>query len=512
MPWNSATRYQLLLKINNAIVREKNRDCLFKALADEIRKIFAYDRFSINLYIEESETLSYFATAEGVVAEGIELQERPVERGAIANAVIHSRQPLIVADLSTYNYWESVRSMIKAGLKTTMAFPLAIRGKVIGTMHFSFKNIPADMDSLVDFLTDLADQVAIAVDNMLAYTRLKLVTENLKQQNEFLMAEDDKVLSIDNFYFASPRMNAIMRQAKMIAETDASVLISGETGTGKDQVARFIHNMSNRCEALFVKVNCPALTMTLFESELFGHTKGAFTGAERQRVGRFELAEGGTIFLDEIGELPLSLQAKLLHVLQDKTFERVGDSRSLAVDFRVIAATNQDLEAAIRAGTFRSDLYYRINTVSVSLPPLRERPEDVPLLVERLSEMQAKSSHQLVPRFTMSALEEMLRYRWPGNVRELKNLIKRLFILRPGEMITDLDIKSMLDIAGNHKAVRIMTLADAEKLHIERTLALTRGQIAGEAGAAAVLGVPRTTLQYRLRKLGIDPEVFKNAQ
>ena len=316
--------------------------------------------------------------------------------------------------------------------------------------------------------------------------------------------------SQENFFFASRRMNAIMLQAKLIAETDASVLITGETGTGKDQVAHFVHNMSNRKDKLFVKVNCPALTPTLFESELFGHAKGAFTGADRQRIGRFEMAQGGTVFLDEIGELPLTLQAKLLHVLQDKTFERVGDSNSIAINFRVIAATNQDLEKSINTGgTFRSDLFYRLNTISITIPPLRDRTEDIPLLVERLSEVQAKETHRPAPRFSVSALEAMQRYRWPGNIRELKNFLKRLFILRPGELITDLDVKTSLHGTGDVSNGSPATLDENEKLHIRRTLEQTKGQVSGPRGAAALLGVPRTTLQYRLKKHGIDPEDYR---
>jgi len=511
MNWDAASRYRLLLQINNVIVRETTRDALFRALSREIRENLEYDRFSINLYSEDTESLSYFATAEGVSTGELEKTERPIGKGAIANAVIRTRKPLIIANLSTYDYWESARSMIAAGLTATMAFPLIVRDKVIGSMHFSFRETPPDMDDLAHFLEELASQVAIAVDNMLAYTRLKVENRNLHRQNEFLLVESDGMLSVENFFFASQQMNAIMRQAKLIAETDASVLITGETGTGKDQVARFIHNMSNRRDSLFVKVNCPALTPTLFESELFGHAKGAFTGADRQRVGRFEMAQGGTVFLDEIGEIPIPLQAKLLNVLQDKTFERVGDSKSIAIDFRLLAATNQNLDNAIKAGTFRSDLFYRLNAIAIHLPPLRERTEDIPLLVERLCEMQALQTHRPAPRFTISALEAMRHYSWPGNVRELKNLVNRLFILRPGDLITDLDVRSILDSGGNLDSAAGVTLAQTEKLHIQRTLVLTKGQISGAKGAAAILGIPRTTLQYRLKKHGLDPEDFRKA-
>jgi transcriptional regulator with GAF, ATPase, and Fis domain len=508
MKWDAAARYRVLLRINNAVITETTRDGLFKALAAEINKILPYDRFSINLYMPETNSLAYFAAAAGIAPEEITAEYRPRTQGAIASAVIRSREPLIIPDLSKHTYWASVRSMIKAGLNATMAFPLIVRDQVIGSIHFSFRNPPGTLNELAEFLAELSDQVAIAVDNMMAYTRLQTVNENLKRRNEYLMSYANGSEEMGEFFFISPLMVEVMRHAKALAETDAAVLISGETGTGKDMVARYIHRMSTRCDALFVKVNCPGLTPTLFESELFGHAKGAFTGAHASRVGRFELADRGTIFLDEIGELSVPLQAKLLNVLQDKAFERVGESKSIKANFRIIAATNHDLNQAIRMGTFRSDLYYRLNTISLHLPPLRERPEDIPLLVEKLSTIHERETHRPRPVYTDSALQEMQRYPWPGNVRELKNLVKRLVILPPAESITDLHIRSILSSMGGQVEQRSITLAEVEKLHIEKTLTLTRGRVGGEKGAAAVLGVPRSTLQYRLKKYRIDPSTF----
>lgn len=508
MAWDAAARYRFLLDINNAIIKETTRSGLFKALADEISKIFKYDRFSINLYNPENQSLSYFATAEGISPEGISKEERPLEKGAIANAVIRSREPLIIPDLSTHTYWESARSMLAAGLKATMAYPLVIRNEVLGTIHFSFTSTPPNILELVEFLTELSAQAAIAVANMLAHTELKMRNENLELQKDFLLTEKDDAPGSGEFFFASKTMSEIIRQVDLIADSDVSILITGETGTGKDHIARRIHNASLRRDALFVKVNCPALTTSLFESELFGHSKGAFTGAHEKRIGRFEMADGGTIFLDEIGELESSLQAKLLHVLQDMMFERVGDSRTIRVNYRLISATNKDLKSSISNKSFRSDLYYRLNTVSIHVPPLRERLDDIPMLVKQLTLLQSQRTHRPAPQYSESSLEALRRYHWPGNVRELKNLVKRIVIMRPGEIITGPDVDAMIGTFMPMEERENLTLAEAERRHIEKILARTGGMVGGSRGAAALLGIPRSTLQYRMKKHGINPAVF----
>jgi len=506
MAWSQAKRYQLLLRINNAIINQTSREDLFRTLAREMRHLFSYDRFSINLYDPRTESLSYFAAAEGISPEGIAAPvSRPLEKGAIARMVIRSRQPVIIADMSQHTYWASVQSMREAGLNATLAFPLIVRGRILGSLHLSFGQTPDNFEDLADFLEEVSSQVAIAVDNMLAHTELKSINERLERQKRFLLDQADDAYALDHFFFASPAMVEIMRQAELIADTDASILITGETGTGKDYIARCLHNLSPRREALFVKVNCPALAPNLFESELFGHAKGAFTGAHSRRLGRFEMADGGTVFLDEIGDLPPALQAKLLHVLQDRTFERLGDSRSIQTDFRVIAASNHDLEEALRENRFRPDLYYRLNTINLRIPPLRERLEDIPLLVDRLTAIQSEKTHRPSPRYTSAAMDLLHRHPWPGNVRELKNLVKRMVILRPGEVISAADLNQMLEAARHDRASDLISLAEMERRHIERALLQCRGAVGGPRGAARLLGLPRTTLQYRMRKYGLAP-------
>jgi transcriptional regulator with GAF, ATPase, and Fis domain len=269
--------------------------------------------------------------------------------------------------------------------------------------------------------------------------------------------------------------------------------------------------MSPRRDQLFIKVNCPALVSSLFESELFGHAKGAFTGAEQTRVGKFELANGGSVFLDEIAELPIALQAKLLHVLQDRKFERVGDSRTIAVDARVIAATNKNLLESVRKGQFRQDLYYRLNIIQIPVPPLRERVEDIRLLFIKLTQTEARRTHREEPVYTEAALDRLESYHWPGNVRELKNFVKRILIQWPGKTINSNDIEKLIDLTGDpDKAYQgqVISLEEVERRHIVNALTRTKGKVGGRNGAAGLLGLPRSTFQYRLKKYGIEPSHF----
>ncbi len=308
-------------------------------------------------------------------------------------------------------------------------------------------------------------------------------------------------------------MNRIMEIVDQVAGTDETILITGETGTGKDFLSRLIHDRSGRRDNLFVKTHCPGLTSSLFESELFGHAKGAFTGADRQRLGRFELADGGTIFLDEVGELPMGLQAKLLQVLQDKRIERVGESTSTEVDARIIAATNKNLIESVKAGQFRQDLFYRLETVTINVPPLRERLEDIPLLINLINVAESERMNRPAPVYTDDAIVFLCHYSWPGNVRELKNMVKRLIILNPGALINESEIKRTFPVTmstvGQFKD--FATRDQAERTHILEALVATGGVVGGKDGAARLLGIPRSTLQYRMKKLHINPlEIDRN--
>lgn len=512
MHWSAETRYRILLEINNAVITHTNREDLFQALAAELRRHVRYDRLAINLYDARTQSISYFAAADGIQPGGVLMRpSRPLADGAIARMVIQSRQPTVIDDLRRYRDLSSIGALVNAGLTATMAFPMLVRQRILGSIHFSFREPPEDITELTGFLSEVSRQVAIAVDNMLSYSELERLNRSLEREKEYLL-QNTEAYSQEEFFHASAAMEAILHTIRQAADTDATVLITGETGTGKDYLARLIHNLSSRRHHLFVKTNCPALASSIFESELFGHAKGAFTGAHERRLGRFELAHGGTIFLDEIAELPIGLQAKLLHILQDGQFERVGESRPIQIDCRVIAATNKDLRECVRAGSFREDLYYRLNIVSIHVPPLRERREDIVLLMKELTRIQSRRMNRPEPIYTPRAMERLAHYDWPGNVRELKNLVKRLVILRAGERITAEEIGQLLEASQpglrRQPADPVAPLRDAEREHILRALARTRGVLGGEKGAARLLGVPRSTLQYRIRKLRISPAEY----
>ena len=507
MHWDLATRYKILLEINNAVITNTSRDDFFKVLSKELKKHFYYDRLSIFLYDDETQSLKHFTAADGIEPEGFSASVRPLASGAIANMVIQSLKPIIIDDLTRYASHSSIGAMVNSGLKMTMAFPLIVRNRLLGTLHVSFKKAPDYLSELSEMLNDVSQQIAIAVGNMVAYTRLKHEKKHLEREKQYLMGTSEDYRP-DNFLYTSPAMIQIMKLVERVSDIDAPILITGETGTGKDYLARYIHHISPRRDHLFVKVNCPALPPSLFESELFGHAKGAFTGADFKRIGRFEMADKGAVFLDEIAELPVSLQAKLLQVIQENQFERIGDSQPIKVNFRLIAATNKDLSKRIQEGKFRQDLFYRLNIFQIHMPPLRERREDISLLIEQINRLEAIEMNRPAPKYTEKAIEFLRAYSWPGNVRELKNIVKRIVILKPDETISLSEIKKFVDTEDRHHTPNhnsLFTLAESERQCIERALIKCRGIVGGANGAAHFLGVPKSTLQYRLKKYDLSP-------
>ncbi len=511
MHWNLNTRYKILLEINNAVITNFSINDFFKALSSELRRHFEYDRLSIFIYDSEAQSLTHLTLADGVQPEGFEKNVRPLASGAVAKMVIQSREPVILEDLAKYSEHPSIIAMANAGLTSTMAFPLIVRNRMLGTMHMSFKKRPDDMVGLKEIFTDVSNQVAIAVGNMVTFTQLEEEKQHLVREKQYLMSATDDYQP-DNFLYVSQVMLDIMKLVERVADIDAPLLITGETGTGKDYIARYIHSISPRKDHLFVKVNCPALTPSLFESELYGHVKGAFTGADTARIGRFEMADKGMIFLDEIAELPVDLQAKLLQVLQEHQIERVGDNRRIRTNFRLIAATNRNLADSIEDGTIRQDLYYRLNIIQIQLPPLRERKEDIPYLIKNMNEIESAEVNRPKPKYPDKVIDFLTGYHWPGNVRELKNLIKRMVILNPGELVSLSDIQKLVNVGGqtdknyfNEAATLAETLAETEKLCIKRALRQTKGIVGGPEGATKILDVPKSTLQYRLKKYGLSP-------
>jgi len=300
----------------------------------------------------------------------------------------------------------------------------------------------------------------------------------------------------------SPALESVLEQVERVAPTDSTVLVQGETGTGKELIARAVHNLSARCGRPFVKLNCAAIPFDLLESELFGHERGAFTGAIAQKIGRFELADKGTLFLDEVGDIPLALQPKLLRVLQEQEFERLGSGRTHQVDVRLVAATHRNLVEMVKRNEFRSDLYYRLNVFPVPLPPLRARREDIPALVEHFVEIYARRMGKQISQISQETMSELTSYPWPGNIRELQNFIERSLILTSGSVL-ECPLASLRN-AAEVESLGPITMEDAERDHIRKTLEQTRWVVSGPNGAAARLGIKRSTLYFRMQKLGIS--------
>ena len=380
--------------------------------------------------------------------------------------------------------------------------PLITANRTLGTLSLSSLRPGAFTQEDVDLLMRVANQVAIAIENALAYREIAELKNKLADEKLYLEEEIRTEYTFEEIVGESPALKRVLSQVETVAPTDSSVLVLGETGTGKEVIARAIHDLSPRRERTFVKVNCAAIPTGLLESELFGHEKGAFTGAIAQKVGRFELAHRGTLFLDEVGDIPLELQPKLLRVLQEKEFERLGSTRTLHVDVRVVAATNRDLTQMVEDRLFRSDLYYRLNVFPIIVPPLRERAEDIPLLVRYFAQKHARRMDRHIETIPAEEMEALTRYHWPGNVRELENLIERAVILSRGPA---LHVPLPEDrLSGEAPAASPVTLEAAEREHILRALRDTNWVIAGPSGAAARLGMKRTTLQSRMAKLGIS--------
>lgn len=502
--------------INGHLARELSRattrSSFFQTLSRLLKQEFHFDRLCINLYDSNSELLTFFSTAQGTVVSSLS-PVRKAEKSTVAGHVIASRKPVVIMDIAEHFAESLLHPMAEAGLTTTMAFPLILNDEILGTLHCSFVQKPDDLYKKMELLLELSPFVAVCLGAILAVEQL--------EQGALVnpVKVDLPPEPCENFIFESPEMRNIMSMANKVANLDIPVLLLGETGTGKTHLAYYIHSLSKRKKQKFVEVNCPALATTLFESELFGHAKGAFTGASTKRVGRIELAHQGTLFLDEIAELSPEMQSKLLHVLDARIFERVGESVSLSVDARLIAATNVTIPRAIREGKLRSDFYYRLSTFTLELPPLRQRREEIPVLANYFIS-QLSTLHNLpVIRLSKSHMDHLLDYDWPGNIRELRNVANRLLLKNcmAGELTIE-DIHQAMDAepllcgqgAENDQVKPInslktssMSLEEMERQHILHVLKKTNGVVSGSRGAAAVLDLPRSTLQHRMRKLGI---------
>jgi formate hydrogenlyase transcriptional activator len=459
------------------------------------------------LVLYEPETRRYrihvldFTKNTSVIEEG---QADPHCKGP-ASIAITTMKPAVFSeqDLKALSVDSKVCAhLLDEGVKSLCCVPLLSHTGARGALNVGRRQADAFVPDEIDLLSQVAQQVVIAVENALAYRQIAELKDKLAEEKLYLEDEIKTEYNFEEIVGDSPALTRVLKQLEIVAPTDSTVLIQGETGTGKELVARAIHHLGGRRERTFVKLNCAAIPMGLVESELFGHERGAFTGAIAQKVGRFELANGGTLFLDEVGDVPLELQAKLLRILQEQEFERLGSTRTIRVDVRLVAATNRDLRQMVADRQFRSDLYYRLNVFPIVVPPLRERTQDIPTLVRHFASKYARRMKKTLESIPSDAMEALNRYAWPGNIRELENFIERAVILSPGPTLQiPLAELKQSDHAGI--AAQGMSLNAAEAAHIQRVLKETNGVIGGPSGAAARLGMKRTTLHAKIKKLGI---------
>ena len=512
-------RLRLLLDVNNAVVSNLSLRELLFTVSGWLKRFFPIDLASMVIIDEESGKLRVHAldapAPGGVLDEGTLL---PLE-GTPPGIAIATRSTVLRDRLNFEEFYSPImREAYKAGLRSGCSVPLICHDQVLGTINVGSLHESAFTKRDAELLEQIAGQVAIAVQNALNFQR----AERERDQNKLLLDElavlknkfhseklylEEEIQTEYNFeeiIGQSASLRKILQQVATVAPTDSAVLLCGETGTGKELIARAIHNLSGRRERTLVKLNCAAIPTGLLESELFGHEKGAFTGAIAQRVGRFELANKGTLLLDEVGEIPLDLQPKLLRVLQEHEFERLGSSRTIKTDARLIAATNVDLPQMVAEKKFRSDLFYRVNVFPITIPPLRERVDDIPLLIGYFAQKHSVRMNKRIDNIPRKTVDALCNYPWPGNVRELENFMERSVILSSGtELQAPLGELKVTTVAVSEAAPGPKLMEDVERQHIAEILEQTRGVIGGKGGAAEILGLPTSTLRNRMKKLGL---------
>jgi formate hydrogenlyase transcriptional activator len=505
-------RLGLLLELTNHVVSNLEFRDLLRAVVASTRRIMGCDGVGITLPDSDNTHLRIYALDFPFSDESIQEESLvPIDED-VSGAVFRTGKP----------WCGSVQEARRLGMKdtsqaevgTVCILPLVSRGRVLGIFGGVKYQDNAFTGDDIEFLTQIASQVAIAVENALAFGEIRELKDKLAQEKLYFEDEIRSEMNFAQIVGKSASLRHVLKQVETVAPTDSTVLIYGDTGTGKELIARAIHDLSPRRSKPFVKLNCAAIPTGLLESELFGHEKGAFTGAIAQRIGRFEVANGGTIFLDEIGEVPLELQTKLLRVLQEREFERLGSSRTLRTDARLIAATNRDLEAMVSEQKFRSDLFFRVNVFPVNVPPLRERQGDIPLLVRHFTQQFSRRMNKVIETIPSATMDALCRYYWPGNIRELQNVIERAVIISTGPALS-VDVADLKFSKAGHVVERADSpksptngalhnvLEETERQQILKALKQSHWVVAGPNGAAAHLGMKRSTLQQRIRKLGI---------
>jgi formate hydrogenlyase transcriptional activator len=497
------TKLRLILDLNNSVVANLRLRDVLQSISPSVRKAMRLDSVAVILPDKEGRQGHLYALdfpdGKGLIQQDM---VTPFD-ASVSGQVLRSGKAWVgdVGELPKLGFDHEIA--LEEGLQTLCLLPLSRGNRVLGVLCLArlLKNAFTQPD--VDFLSQVAGQIAIAIDNALAYRQISELKDQLTQEKLYLEDELRSELNFEEIIGNSAALRKVLRQVEAVAPTGSTVLIYGETGTGKELIARAVHNLSDRRSSAFVKLNCAAIPTGLLESELFGHERGSFTGAVTQRIGRFELASPGTIFLDEVGEIPLDLQPKLLRVLQEREFERLGSSRTLRTDARLIAATNRDLGAMVREQTFRSDLFYRLNVFPIHVPALRERIEDIPFLIRHFAQHFARNMKKQIDTISSENMNALVHYPWPGNIREMQNVIERAVILSRGAVlhIPLTDLKSHIAEAGDTNG--FATLEEVERKHILSVLEQTNWVFAGPNGAAARLGIKRPTLQFRMQKLGI---------
>lgn len=503
---------EALLSINRAIGRHLNRDELFGALASCLQAVMPAERFGIELPIEGNQLKGHILSPRPGQPQPTQTTILPA-RGTACDWVLQNRDWVVVAtrDELRERFPVTFRVMQEQNMQSLCALALVTGGLSRGALFFMSSAVGAYRNASQSLLEQVAEAVAVALDDCLAHEEVRRLRDQLAAENVYLQEEIQSEHNFDEIVGNCPALLATLKQSEQVARTDSTVLILGETGTGKEVIARAIHNRSARKDRALVKVNCGAISAGLVESELFGHVKGAFTGALANRDGRFKLADRGTLFLDEVSELPADTQVKLLRVLQEQEFEPVGSSVPVRVDVRIIAATNRDLEERIREGKFRADLFYRLNVFPITVPPLRQRGGDISLLAIFFMEKFARKLGKQVNRISEEAMRCLTSYAWPGNIRELQNVIERAVILSPGptlaldreQLFMPLAAAAPSEPSSSASSTELASLTDVERRHIQSILEQTGWVIEGARGAARILSLHPNTLRFRMQKLGI---------
>ena len=495
-------RWKLLLEINNHVIAFLDVTTLLRSACESLRNYFDNDFAAVWIIDKEQNRLETaamdFPSGRGFIDDvTVELTAEDIHR-------MKTRQPELWGQKELQALPETVReSFASEGLESMLVTALRTANRPLGVITLGSKRARHFRHQDLDLLGQIATQISLALDNAMAYEKLNASRDQIEEERLYLETELRAEYNFENIVGRSPSLIKVLQQIQIVAPTDSTVLLHGETGTGKELIARAIHSLSSRKSRTFVRLNCAAIPSGLVESELFGHEKGAFTGALMQKKGRFEIADQGTLFLDEIGDISLDLQPKLLRALQEQEFERLGSARTIRVDVRLIAATHRDLPTMIRNNQFREDLFYRLNVFPIEIPPLRDRREDIPLLVNFFVSRLSRKMQKNIESIPKDAMEALTNAPWPGNIRELENFIERAVILTQGSDLK-VPLKELKRAPVVSSATSGSTFEEAERQAIVEALHAAAGKISGQGGAAERLGLKRTTLQNKMRKLGIS--------